>query len=201
MSLKQNTTDLQAALAAITGLPDYIDPAAAPIPADAIAALTEKGVDVEGGADVSTLAGLIAAIEAGGGGLKATWGTVTLAEEVTLDLINSDAALLYEIEHGLGEEPDAYMIVRDQLGNGSGQSCIIEFIGVTNHPNWSNYVKLYFCAFSGSYCKSLSEKGNEQYRGMMKNNNVIKAFGNVVNKINCQRMLGTYTWLALKQNS
>lgn len=54
----------------------------------ALAALAEKGVEVPEGANSNALAGLIAAIEAGGGelvinGLNAVCGTFTVAEDVT----------------------------------------------------------------------------------------------------------------------
>lgn len=109
MSLTQNTTNLRTLLETINALPDYADPATAPIPADAIAALEEKGVDVADGANVSVLASLIAAIEAGGGGGSIAKGIFTPAE----------ATGQYTLTHGLGKIPDFIMVARKGVKNGS----------------------------------------------------------------------------------
>lgn len=66
-NLTQNTIGLNAIKELINNLPDYIDPAKAPIPSDAITALIDKGVIVPDGTDVRDLAALISAIETGGG--------------------------------------------------------------------------------------------------------------------------------------
>ena len=51
--------------------------------ASAISALTEKGVTVPGGTDVTGLADLIAAIESGGGGIECVTGTYTCAADMS----------------------------------------------------------------------------------------------------------------------
>lgn len=66
--------------------------------AAALAALTEKGVEVPTGANSNALAGLIAAIESGGG--EIVTGTVTAT--------NSGAV---SIEHGLGRTPTGFALV------------------------------------------------------------------------------------------
>lgn len=56
----------------------------------ALAALAEKGVEVPAGANSNALAGLIAAIEAGGG--SGAYGTITLAEEMNTIVVNTGFA-------------------------------------------------------------------------------------------------------------
>lgn len=66
----------------------------------ALSALTAKGVTVPEGANVESLAALIEAIEAGGGGINATAGTITVASD------QND----YVLNHGLGEVPKFFVI-------------------------------------------------------------------------------------------
>lgn len=94
-NLTQNTTELNAIKELINSLPDYIDPATAPIPSDAITALTDKGVTVPDGSDVSGLAALISAIESGGGA-KIAYGTFTPSSDLSH----------YEVTHNLGVVPN-----------------------------------------------------------------------------------------------
>ena len=70
----------------------------------ALAALAEKGVDVPAGSNSNALAGLIAAIEAGGGSVSI--GDVTLAESG-----NS-----IELEHNLGAIPNKAVLIRGANG-------------------------------------------------------------------------------------
>ena len=66
----------------------------------ALAALSEKGVEVPAGTKVDGLAALIAAIEAGGGGGgNISWGTFTLTSD-TKD---------YVVTHNLGVVPDIFL--------------------------------------------------------------------------------------------
>ena len=62
----------------------------------ALSAIADKGVTVPEGSTSDALAGLIASIEAGGGGGNITAGTITAT--------NSAAK---KVEHGLGAEPQA----------------------------------------------------------------------------------------------
>ena len=62
----------------------------------ALSAIVEKGVTVPDGSTSDALAGLIASIEAGGGGGNITAGTIT-----------ATTFTAQKVEHGLGAEPQA----------------------------------------------------------------------------------------------
>lgn len=75
----------------------------------ALAALAEKGVEVPEGANSNALAGLIAAIEAGGG---AATGTITLANDGFLTSFCSQ-----KVTHNLGRIPVGFLVLNTAYNN------------------------------------------------------------------------------------
>lgn len=87
---------------------------------DKLTAIADAIREKAGTSDAMTLAGMaeaIAAIEAGGGGVKMTMGTFTLAENLVIGNNFS-----YEIEHGLGEEPKYFFLFKDEMYDDAGGS-------------------------------------------------------------------------------
>lgn len=74
--------------------------------AAALGALAEKGVEVPEGANSNALAGLIAAIEAGGD-ISYTTGTITPEETIV-----PTSSARYYIEHNLGTKPTLFILMR-----------------------------------------------------------------------------------------
>lgn len=69
----------------------------------ALTACADKGASVPDGSTSDDLAAIIAAIEAGGGGVTAVSGTFTLAADATN----------YTVEHGLGKTPTFAVLFQD----------------------------------------------------------------------------------------
>lgn len=150
----------------------------------------------------------IAAISAGGGasdGLKYAYGTFTPTSNMQLSsIVSSTYDSAYEIEHGLGEEPDAYMIMADSFvsGNATGIPGRFGFLGVSNHPSWNSYVK-YMAATKSQYSDSsyTVSKNNGEYRSRLKDSRVIRVVGtHASTSTECFLKGGSkYHWLVLKK--
>lgn len=92
--------------------------------ADILAALTEKGVDTTG-AGLADIAGLVAAIQAGGGDVQFHMQTWTPAEDVNMG----------NIEHGAGFAPDIALVLSPAgwpyYGDGTRKKAVGIFAGVS----------------------------------------------------------------------
>lgn len=101
----------------------------------ALSALTAKGVTVPEGANVESLAGLIASIEAGGGGYEVSFGIISPSEDSTT----------LSFEHGLSKAPD-YVTIFIPTGYSYKTYCnslrmYYKRYGYTNiEENWNAYV-------------------------------------------------------------
>jgi len=104
--------------------------------ADALAALTEKGVDSTG-KGLADLAALIAAIEAGA---KLTYGEITTAEDVEIPV----KTMMLPIEHGLGEKPNF---------------AFIWLPGLKPTKTWTYVAQFYSYHDSGRKCASIYKAG------------------------------------------
>lgn len=93
----------------------------------ALSALTEKGVEVPEGTNVTGLAALIAAIESGGGNIS--WGTFTLTSD-TKD---------YIVTHDLGVVPDIFLfwMVNQKINGLTGNEL---FFGVNTSSSFKTLI-------------------------------------------------------------
>lgn len=100
----------------------------------ALAAIAGKGVTVPDGSNSDSLASLIAAIEAGGGSVKMTKGSITFAENIP---INSSST--YIVQHDLGVTPDLFLFIFRVDGyKGYSKYTIVADIFV-QHTLWDTY--------------------------------------------------------------
>ena len=98
------------------------------------AAIEGKGVTVPDGTLLDGMASLIAAIEAGGGSVKMTKGSITFAENIP---INSSST--YIVQHDLGVTPDLFLFIFRVDGyKGYSKYTIVADIFV-QHTLWDNY--------------------------------------------------------------
>lgn len=97
----------------------------------ALAALAEKGVEVPEGANSNALAGLIAAIEAGGGGMK--MGIITPTESTQT----------MTIEHGYGSQ-DYNLFMMAAIDNINSYAKAISTVSALRYNTSSSYASLLF---------------------------------------------------------
>ena len=166
----------------------------------ALSAIAEKGVTVPDGSNSDALAGLIQAIQAGGGNVKLTNGSVIFADQL---VIGNKLETAYTFEHGLGVKPDMFVFAYEGNSAYNDRNHLKLFSAVRDIRGSYHY---FSSAGASPPTSSSSNLGGTQYAAdffstILVTENMATIVGSTASTFLCEgygsRQYG-YVWVAVK---